>query len=183
MTILGDRAQTIDREMHDVLQFLPKLYGKNVKVIEMNKSYRNTLEIAEYASRLTDVQGIKYLERHGKPVVKKEVISNKEALEDVLQQVNLGVEGYETAAVLTMTEKEAKEAYAYLKKKYENVHYINRDSSMFKKGITVTTYYLAKGLEFDQVFLVGGEKENPFYKQYQYIGATRALHELYVYKG
>ena len=54
---------------------------------------------------------------------------------------------------------------------------------MFKKGITVTTYYLAKGLEFDQVFLVGGEKENPFYKQYQYIGATRALHELYVYKG
>ena len=104
-------------------------------------------------------------------------------MEDVLQQVNLGVEGYETAAVLTMTEKEAKEAYAYLKKKYENVHYINRDSSMFKKGITVTTYYLAKGLEFDQVFLVGGEKENPFYKQYKYIGATRALHELYVYKG
>ena len=29
----------------------------------------------------------------------------------------------------------------------------------------------------------GGEKENPFFKQYQYIGATRALHELYVYKG
>ena len=183
MTILGDRAQTIDREMHDVLQFLPKLYGKNVKVIEMNKSYRNTLEIAEYASRLTDVQGIKYLERHGKPVVEKEVISNKEAWKDVLQQVNFGEDGYETAAVLTMTEKEAKEAYAYLKKKYENVHYINRDSSMFKKGITVTTYYLAKGLEFDQVFLVGGEKENPFYKQYKYIGATRALHELYVYKG
>ena len=183
MTILGDRAQTIDREMHDVLQFLPKLYGKNVKVIEMNKSYRNTLEIAEYASRLTDVQGIKYLERHGKPVVEKEVMSNKEAWKDVLQQVNFGEDGYETAAVLTMTEKEAKEAYAYLKKKYENVHYINRDSSMFKKGITVTTYYLAKGLEFDQVFLVGGEKENPFYKQYKYIGATRALHELYVYKG
>lgn len=183
MTILGDRAQTIDREMHDVLKFLPKLYGKNVKVIEMNKSYRNTLEIAEYASKLTDVQGIKYLERHGKPVVEKQVASKKEAWKDVLHHLNLGTEGFETAAVLTMTEKEAKEAYAYLKKKYENVHYINRDSSLFKKGITVTTYYLAKGLEFDQVFLAGGEEENPFYKQYQYIGATRALHELYVYKG
>lgn len=183
MTILGDRAQTIDREMHDVLKFLPKLYGKNVKVIEMNKSYRNTLEIAEYASQLTNVQGIKYLERHGKPVVEKEVISKKEAWKDVLEKINLGVDGFETAAVLTMTEKEAKEAYAYLKKKCENVHYINRDSSLFKKGITVTTYYLAKGLEFDQVFLTGGEKENPFFKQYQYIGATRALHELYVYKG
>lgn len=182
MTILGDRAQTIDREMHDVLQFLPKLYGKNVKAIEMNKSYRNTLEIAEYASKLTDVQGIKYLERHGKAVVEKEVISNKEAWKEVLQQINFGEDGFETAAVLTMTEKEAKETYMYLKNQYENVHYINRDSSLFKKGITVTTYYLAKGLEFDQVFLVGGEEENPFYKQYQYIGATRALHELYVYK-
>lgn len=183
MTILGDRAQTIDREMHDVLKFLPKLYGKQVKVIEMNKSYRNTLEIAEYASKLTDVQGIKYLERHGKPVIEKQVTSKQEAWKDALQQMNLGVEGYETAAILTMTEKEAKEAYAYLKKKYENVHYINRDSSLFKKGITVTTYYLAKGLEFDQVFLIGGEESNPFYKQYQYIGATRALHELFVYKG
>lgn len=182
MTILGDRAQTIDREMHDVLKFLPKLYGKNVKAIEMNKSYRNTLEIAEYASKLTDVQGIKYLERHGKPVMEKNVASKKDAWKDVLQQINFGVDGFETAAVLTMTEKEAKEVYAYLKKQYENVHYINRDSSLFKKGITVTTYYLAKGLEFDQVFLVGGEEENPFYKQYQYIGATRALHELYVYK-
>lgn len=183
MTILGDRAQTIDCAMQDVLKFLPRLYGKQVKAIEMNKSYRNTLEIAEYALKLSDVQGIKYLERHGKPVVEKEVTSKEEAWKDVLQQMDLGVDGYETAAVLTMTEKEAKEAYAYLKKKYENVHYINRDSSLFKKGITVTTYYLAKGLEFDQVFLVGGEEENPFYKQYQYIGATRALHELYVYKG
>lgn len=183
MTILGDRAQTIDREMHDVIKFLPKLYGKQVKVIEMNKSYRNTLEIAEYASKLTVVQGIKYLERHGKPVIEKQVTSKQEAWKDALQQMNLGVEGYETAAILTMTEKEAKEAYAYLKKKYENVHYINRDSSLFKKGITVTTYYLAKGLEFDQVFLIGGEESNPFYKQYQYIGATRALHELFVYKG
>ena len=182
MTILGDRAQTVDSVPQDVLTFLPKIYGKNVKKIEMNKSYRNTLEIAEYASELTNVQGIKYLERHGKPVTEQLVASKKEALKDILKQINLGVDGFETAAILTMTEKEAKDTYAYLKKKYENVHYINRDSSLFKKGITVTTYYLAKGLEFDQVFLLGGDEKNPFYKQYQYIGATRALHELYVYK-
>lgn len=46
----------------------------------------------------------------------------------------------------------------------------------------VTTYYLAKGLEFDRVFVLGGEKENAFYSQFQYISATRALHELYVYE-
>ena len=68
------------------------------------------------------------------------------------------------------------------KRKREDVFYINRDSSLFKKGITVTTYYLAKGLEFDQVFILGGEKSNLFYKQFKYIAATRALHELYVYE-
>lgn len=182
MTILGDRAQTVDDEVRDVLTFLPKIFGKNIRTIEMNKSYRNTLEIAEYASSITNVTGIKYLERHGKPVTEETVTSKEEALERVLANTNLGVDGYETAAVLTMTEKEAEEAWIYLKKKREDVDFINRDSSLFKKGITVTTYYLAKGLEFDQVFILGGDKKNPFYNQYKYIAATRALHELYVYE-
>ncbi|MCI9330275.1 MAG: hypothetical protein HFH22_10900, partial [Ruminococcus sp.] len=43
------------------------------------------------------------------------------------------------------------------------------------------TFYLAKGLEFDQVFVLGGEKESPLFQQFRYICATRALHELYVY--
>ena len=182
MIILGDKAQAVDDIPQDVLTFLPKIFGKQVRKIEMNRSYRNTVEIAEYASAITNVTGIKYLERHGKPVVKEQVPSKKEALEKVLNSANLGVEGYETAAVLTMTEVEAKEAYAYLKKKREDVSYVNRDSFLFKKGITVTTYYLAKGLEFDQVFILGGDKANAFYPQYQYIAATRALHELYVYE-
>ena len=182
MTILGDRAQTIDDEPHDVLEFLPGVFGKKMRKIEMRKSYRNTLEIAEYASGIADVTGIEYLERHGKPVEEIAVDSTKQALRHMLEQVNLGVDGYETAAVLTMTEKEAKEIYDYLKRKREDVSYINRDSSLFKKGITVTTYYLAKGLEFDQVFILGGDKGNPFYRHFQYLAATRALHELYVYK-
>lgn len=182
MTILGDRAQTVDNEPRDVLTFLPKIFGKHVRKIEMNRSYRNTIEIAKYASAITNVTGIQYLERHGKPVEEVFVTSKKEVWKHLLKHVNLGPEGYETAAVLTMTEAEAKEAYAYLKRKREDVSYINRDSSLFKRGVTVTTYYLAKGLEFDQVFILGGDKKNPFYKQYKYIAATRALHELYVYE-
>jgi DNA helicase-2/ATP-dependent DNA helicase PcrA len=41
---------------------------------------------------------------------------------------------------------------------------------------------MAKGLEFDQVFIMGGNEDNSFYQQFQYISATRALHELYVLK-
>jgi len=182
MTILGDRAQTVDDKPQNVLAFLPKIFGKQVRKIEMNKSYRNTLEIAEYASGITKVTGIQYLERHGKPVVEKTFANEEEAFLKILERVNLGVDGYETTAVLTMTEAEAKVVYAYLKQKRDDVFYINRDSSKFQKGITVTTYYFAKGLEFDQVFILGGDRKNPFYNQYKYIAATRALHELYVYE-
>lgn len=182
MTILGDRAQTVDNVVQDVLTFLPGIFGKHVRQIEMNKSYRNTLEIAEYAAKITDVKGIKYLQRHGKPVEEKTFGSQSEALEQILKEVRLGVTGFETAAVLAMTEDEAKEAYLFVKKQREDVAYIDRDSSAFKKGITVTTYYFAKGLEFDQVFVLGGDKESPFFEQYRYISATRALHELYVYE-
>lgn len=182
MTILGDRAQTVDDTPQDVLRFLPKIFGKQIRRIEMNKSYRNTLEIAEYAAKITGISDIKFLERHGKPVVEEKYNLIVEAVEKILQQVNVGVDGYETAAVLTMTEDEAKDVYAYLRNKRKDVFYIDRDSSAFRKGITVTTYYLAKGLEFDQVFVMGGRKENPFYPQFKYISATRALHELYVYE-
>ena len=48
--------------------------------------------------------------------------------------------------------------------------------------MTVTTFYMAKGLEFDQVFGVFPKKENPMTGQAKYICATRALHELYMYE-
>lgn len=50
-----------------------------------------------------------------------------------------------------------------------NVSYVDRNSSAFKKGLTVTTFYLAKVLEFDQVFALRGAKENPLKNQAEYI--------------
>lgn len=182
MTILGDKAQTVDTRQQDVLKFLPKIFGRDVRKIEMNKSYRNTIEIAEYAWNVSDVKGIEYMQRHGKPVEEMTCSTPAAALDDILGKVRIGGDRYETAAVLTMTEREAKEAFSYLKNQREDVCYIDRDSSVFRKGITVTTYYMAKGLEFDQVFVAGGQEKNPFFKQFRYICATRALHELYVYE-
>lgn len=181
MTILGDRMQTVDNSPRDVLEFLPKIFGKNIRQIVMNRGYRNTVEIAQYAAKQGDVSGVQYLERHGKPVEEQVCSSEKEAMAEIMEAIRLGPELYETAAVLTMTETQAKSIYKHLKQHRNDVYYVDRDSSSFRKGITVTTYYLAKGLEFDQVFVLGGEKGNPFFSGYRYISATRALHELYVY--
>ena len=180
MTILGDKAQTVDDKMQDVLKFLPKIFGKKIRKIEMNKSYRNTTEIAEYARRFSEEKDVEYLDRHGKEVEVCQFEDRDQAIKDILEKVSVGPDGYETAAILTMTEAEAESVYEYLRTVREDVTYIDRDSSRFNRGITVTTFYMAKGLEFDQVFVLEGEKENPLYGQFQYISATRALHELYV---
>lgn len=181
MTILGDRAQTIDGSKADVQKFLPKIFGKDICRIELNKSYRNTAEISAYAARISGVSGIEYLQRHGKAVTERVLESDAALADQVAAHLNVGEDGFETAAVLTMTEKEAKQCYELLKERLADVSYIDRDSSAFEKGLTVTTYYQAKGLEFDQVFVAGGSRENPFFRQFCYISATRALHELYVY--
>ena len=99
-------------------------------------------------------------------------------------------ERLETGAVIFMTEKEAEAAGVYLKQKLETeapeqrdtLSYLDRNSGKFCKGLTVTTFYLAKGLEFDRVYGVFMDSDkSPLKIQAEYITATRALHELFMY--
>ena len=181
MTILGDFAQTLDTKQHDVTKFLPKILGKEIRQLSLNKSYRNTYEIAKYAEKISGITGLEVLERHGKEVEEKAFSSVDDVMEEVMSHLNVGDDGYETAALITMTEEEAYDIYRLLKNRGAEASYVDRNSSAFKKGLTVTTFYLAKGLEFDQVFELRGKKENPLREQAEYICATRALQELYVY--
>lgn len=178
----GDYAQTLDTKQHDVLKFLPKIFGKEIRQVILRKSYRNTYEIARYAGEISGIRDLELLERHGKEVEERRFSSEDEMLEAVRENLRLGSEGYETAAVITMTEEEAYDIYRLLTNRGIDAAYVDRDSSAFKRGLTVTTFYLAKGLEFDQVFTIKGTEGNPLEKQAQYISATRALQELYVYQ-
>ena len=210
-----------------LVNLIPRLYdvtggsitldGKDIRRIVMNKSYRNTIEIASYANQLAGITEVELFERHGKPVEEKEFPGLIEALERVVKELKLekqavteaeadrmkmadmetaGAEGqeefsYETAAVITRTADEAREAYYILQKKLEaegfdtkeRLSLLHRDSTNFKKGLTVTTFYMAKGLEFDQVFSVfPGADRSPIVQRARYFAATRALHELYMYE-
>ena len=182
MTILGDYAQTLDTKQHDVLKFLPKIFGREIRKVILNKSYRNTYEIARYAAEISGITGLELLERHGSPVQVQKFDSEEGMLDAIISNMNLGPDGYETGAVITMTEEEAYDIYRLLKVKGADAAYVDRDSSSFKRGLTVTTFYMAKGLEFDQVFTIRGNEENPLREQAEYIAATRALQELYVYE-
>ena len=190
MTILGDRAQTMADQQQDVLQFLPGIFGKDLRRIEMRKSYRNTVEIASYAANLIGVTALELFERHGMPVLERNVTDLEAALREAVDTLFPDEKTYETAAVIVPDEKTAERAYLILReilaeKDFDcekRLSWLNRDSSSFKKGLTVTTFYLAKGLEFDQVFSIFPKDEKrEMMMQAQYIAATRALHELRVY--
>lgn len=196
MTILGDKAQTMEEKEQDVLGFLPKIFGKEIRKIVMNKSYRNTVEIASYANHLAGITDMDLFERHGEPVEEKVFSGNsgealENGLEEILKKLWLGENQFETAAVIMRTEEEARKAAGILKAKLEatgfdtenHFSYLHRDSTSFCKGITVTTFYLAKGLEFDQVFsLFPKADQSPIARQGRYIAATRALHRLHMYE-
>lgn len=190
MTILGDKAQTMEDETQDVLKFLPKIFGKDIRKIVMNRSYRNTMEVAQYANHLTGIEDMELFERHGEPVDERTFSSTEEALETVLEKWLNRREEFETEALIFLTEREAEHAFLYIEKRLKEsapeaenqLCYMNRDSQSFKKGLTVTTFYLAKGLEFDQVFGIFEEdRESGLQCQAKYITATRALHELHMY--
>ena len=162
----------------------------------MNKSYRNTVEIASYANQLAGITDMDLFDRHGHPVEElffkgKKQQAMEAALDELVNKLQLGAEQFETAALILRTESEAKEAARILKEKLENTgfdmenrfSYLHRDSTSFCKGLTVTTFYLAKGLEFDQVFsLFPAADQSPIAKQGRYIAATRALHKLHMYE-
>ncbi|MDO4478464.1 MAG: AAA family ATPase [Lachnospiraceae bacterium] len=213
MTILGDKAQTMEAEEADVTTFLPAILGEDVKLITMNKSYRSTLEIGQYAAALrengfTDAadnprhkgsdpgrpgahkpQDIEFFERHGEAVTITDYTDVQAAAEAIAKTYAAGRADIETAAVITFTEKEARCLYDTLSGLFSEIGLnpdqeltlIHKNSGRFRPGLTVTTFYLAKGLEFDDVYSVEpSSKVTPLHIQARYIAATRAMHRLNV---
>ena len=188
MTILGDKAQTMDNEIQDVTKFLPSIFGKNIRRIEMNKSYRNTEPIAAYAASLTGVTDAELFARTGDAVVRNIFATREDTLRFVTEAFAKEADTTETAAILLLTEAEAKETYTRLGELFaitgipkEKLSYIDRNSNYFHTGLTVTTFYLAKGLEFESVYAVTDkDRTDPLTNQARYIMATRAMHHLYV---
>lgn len=184
MTILGDKVQTMAEHHQDVLKFLPKIFGKDVYVLELNKSYRSTSEIMDFANGLLGEKNVQSVHRHGEEVCRVSVSSSKEMYGKMAEDLE-SCEEYDTLAVLCLDKDRAKEAFERLKGESPDLelHLLTKDSMKFDRGISVMPFYLAKGLEFDGVFVPDGQDYvTPLHRQAMYINATRALHVLRLYE-
>lgn len=189
-TIMGDVSQNVNYEfgMNDWRDIREKIFCENTDDFRvLAKSYRNTIEISEFAGKLLDSASrgaykIEPVIRHGEPVHMIESISTEEALglaEDIV--LRMQEKGYETMALVCFDNETAEEIRSRL---HGRIQIEDTSKSGFSKGVTVLTVKETKGLEFDCVLLwkpdLKGYKDNPKLAKQLYVAATRALHELFV---
>ncbi|MGN0395119.1 MAG: ATP-binding domain-containing protein, partial [Coprococcus sp.] len=191
-TIMGDVSQNVNYEfgMNDWRDMREKIFADSTDDFRiLAKSYRNTIEISEFAGKILDSASrgaykIEPVIRHGEPVHFVESISNEEATglsADIIEEMQ--EKGYETIAIVCFDSLSAEDITKRLSK-YDNICIGNAKDSGFSKGVMVLTVQETKGLEFDCVILwkpdLKGYKGNPKLAKQLYVAATRALHELYV---
>ena len=184
MTILGDREQQAAPGKTDAQSLCREVFGEQAKLLTLKKSYRSTSEIMRFANRIAGIEGEEAFERHGREPKWVKSATEQEMQEQIIEHLLAEQNaGFDTTAVLTTTAEQAERLYMALKDKVQ-VSLLTSDSNKMEKGCVITTFYLAKGLEFDSVHVAYAPKEerlSEYQRQILYIAATRALHELTLY--
>ncbi|MCC0656382.1 MULTISPECIES: UvrD-helicase domain-containing protein [unclassified Clostridioides] len=179
-TILGDFGQLINPNHLHTLDDMVQIYDGG-ELVMLNKSYRSTFEIINFAKKIQNITSLEAIERHGEePVVIK--CSNEP---DEIEKIKMEIEQFEesnnaTLGIILKTNSEAKAIYDVIKQEYD-VNLISPESSSFIKGVSITSIKMSKGLEFDEV-VIPSVNNKTYYNDYDrsllYIACTRAMHKL-----
>ncbi|WP_456279136.1 RNA polymerase recycling motor HelD [Bacillus sp. AK128] len=188
-TIVGDLAQGIHayRGMTDWQVLVNKVFPR-ANYVTMQKSYRTTVEIMQAANEVLDlmeedIPKVEPVVRHGE----KPVFIQTEEMDDVIQSIlnriqNHKEEKCKTFAIITKTERDARALHIAFKQqtKQETSLLVDMDS-MASSEVVIIPSYIAKGLEFDSVFIVSREDSYSLTDvdiKLLYVAMTRPLHRL-----
>ena len=191
-TIMGDVSQNIHygyglNDWEDLRKLI--LTGDYDNFGILKKSYRNTVEISEFATEVLrhgnfPIYPAEPILRHGNPVSTQGYATEADMNRAVVRIIeNWKKEGHGTIAVICADEQEAADVTWMLGGKIALADN-NPETAVFDEGVMVLPVEYTKGLEFDAVLLYHPSKEHyPSEDQYVkllYVAATRALHELAV---
>ena len=191
-TIMGDVAQNISldyglTDWQELRQLM--LPGEFDYFGLLQKSYRNTVEISNFATNILhhgsfSVYPVQPIIRHGNEVR----VTGRDDFEELVEEAANTLKqwqknGLETMVVICRDEEEAKLVTEHLKK-YVEILPNDTESMEFRPGIMVLSLEYTKGLEFDAVLIFDASAESypaeDGYVKRLYVAATRALHELVV---
>lgn len=187
MTILGDINQSINPFMNvGNYNNIYNISQNDTCIINLTKSYRSTMEITKFSRNLLSENiDDECVERHGdEPTIASfsdKLSMNEKLVEDIK---SYSEKTYKSIGIITKTARETKVLYNFLKENSIDVSSIEKDDDYYTNGVTVIPSYLAKGLEFDVVFIYDASNKNYNSEDERlllYTCCTRALHVLNVY--
>ncbi|WP_163191881.1 HelD family protein [Clostridium thermarum] len=185
MTIVGDVNQRLLPYAEAVpmteLSTVFKEFG--IEYFTLEKSYRSTREIMEYANRyLKDSKAVP-LVRSGEEVKEvgyKEEAELKELIRECLEQYKN--RGYENTAVIVRDLTQLNYLRDLIKGEIP-IRVVDDEDLIFAGGTVLMPSYYAKGLEFDAVVIIDViQSNNIIDNNINYVMCSRALHELTVIK-
>lgn len=175
-SIYGDIAQSLySYRSIDNWDCLKDIF-ENIEILQLNKSYRTTIEIMNEANKINKklnlTEAVPVI-RHGEEVEYTRI--------NILNLINKLKEQYKTVTVITKTQNEANYLYQELNKSID-INLINSRDLNYGKNINILPSYLSKGLEFDSVIIVDTfDKDDITDLRLLYVSMTRALHKLYIF--
>lgn len=181
ITLLGDASQNIN-PLSGIgnLQLAGEILDSDsLEYIELDKCYRSTIEIMEFASQVLSSKAKPY-GRHGR-VPEIMTSAGMDGLYDLITSCiyDSGREGLSSIAIICRTLSGCRQVYGHLGKNL-SVNFIKNGEDEIQKGVVIIPSYLAKGLEFDAVIAVVLSENEYMSEEDQlfYTVCTRALHRL-----
>ncbi len=203
ITIAGDLAQSIIapfyiRDWDYVIKLLKDITGKDTKYYQLQKCYRTTVEIVEFANKIfkdkfpSTYKLPEAVLRHGDDVKILEFDTDIKNLRsnEIEELVNIVKEqfskGAVTCALLCRNREHADTLYSIFKEYEDTIDrsVISYKENDYKSGLLILPIENAKGLEFDTVIFA--DLNSDYYQDNEldirllYVGITRALHRVFV---
>nr|WP_272507297.1 UvrD-helicase domain-containing protein [Clostridium aestuarii] len=187
-TIVGDKNQRILPILGEIPMLQLEKVFDEIEYFKLNKSYRSTKEIMEYANKYLQEEKIVPIVRSGEKVVERNFGIKEEFVKEIHTNIHkLQKEGFESIAVVCKNIKETKEISDLIKEK-TGIKVLDREDMIYSKGQIIIPSYFAKGLEFDAVIIINEQAKNNESEKIEqneeklmYVMATRALHKLFIY--
>ena len=182
-TVLGDATQSVNpysaSTPASIAQVLDGAYQ-----VTLNKSYRSTWEIMQFALQISPNPDLIAMERHGPVPDVQQVKTQTEAVALIAAAIaDFRESDHASLAVLAKTQPQAKRLHKALTDAGTEARLLEEGSTGFSTGVVICTPHLAKGLEFDRVIIPDASEavfSTDMDRNMLYVACTRAMHLLSV---
>ncbi|MFN3866294.1 MAG: HelD family protein [Demequina sp.] len=183
MTILGDSNQKVNPFSASSVDSIQRVFPEADR-LELNKSYRSTTEITEFAQAISRNERLVPIDRHGPVPAIRELADDGAQIATISALTeSLRAHGHRSVGIVCKTVGRAAQLHEDLSAAGVDLTLLDYGSEAFASGVVITSAHISKGLEFDAVIVPdvdGDTYATAMDRSMLYIACTRAMHELHL---